>query len=179
MATLAAGAATAAASTVDYREFAKRAIVAGFVTLVLASLMVGIETVSTVSGLEVATRYRAVFAASIGVAIVYFLIEMLMAGRTLVPLLGGLAMILVFAVLEWAQIQGLPLGDQLPFNSWVVNWGVMLVPLSLVLRSLFLTFSPESARAGAKAKPDERETGFTRFYLKYNKWFGTLLILFA
>ena len=66
-----------AVAVVDYREFTKRALVAGFVTLVLASLLVGIEAVSTVSGLHVATRYRAVFCASIGVAIVYFLMEML------------------------------------------------------------------------------------------------------
>jgi hypothetical protein len=40
-----------AVAVVDYREFTKRAVVAGFVTLVLASLLVGIEAVSTVSGL--------------------------------------------------------------------------------------------------------------------------------
>ena len=58
---------------VDYRDIAKRAIGAGLVTLVLASLLVGIEAVSTNFGLEINTRYRAVFCASIGVAIVYFL----------------------------------------------------------------------------------------------------------
>src|SRR6516164_8855578 len=99
----------AALPAVDYREFTKRAIIAGLVTLVLASLLVGIETVSTVNGLEIATRYRAVFCASIGVAIVYFLIEMLKAGRTLVPLVAGLIMIGLFGVLEWAKAQGLPL----------------------------------------------------------------------
>src|SRR5215831_14718192 len=162
---------------VDYREFTKRAIIAGLVTLVLASLLVGIETVSTVNGLEVATRYRAVFFASAGVAVVYFLIEMLKAGRTLAPLVVGLVMIVAFAVLEWAQAEGLPLGDQLPFNSWVVNWGVMLVPVSLVLRSLYLMFKPEVTVA--RGKVDSREHGFTRFYLRYNKLFGFILIACA
>ena len=162
---------------VDYREFTKRAIIAGLVTLVLASLLVGIETVSTVNGLEVATRYRAVFFASAGVAVVYFLIEMLKAGRTLAPLIVGLLMIAAFAVLEWAQAEGLPLGDQLPFNSWVVNWGVMLVPVSLVLRSLYLMFKPEVTVT--RGKVDSREHGFTRFYLRYNKLFGFILIACA
>jgi branched-chain amino acid transport system permease protein len=162
---------------VSYRELVKRGLVAGFITLVLASLLVGIETVSTVNGLQVATRYRAVFCAAIGVAIVYFLIEMLKAGRPLWPLIGGLIMIALFAVLEWARSAGLPLGDQLPFNSWVVNWGVMLVPLSLVLRATFVIFKPEAKAAVARS--DQRQHGFTRFYLKYNKAFGALLILFA
>ena len=167
----------AALPAVDYREFTKRAIIAGLVTLVLASLLVGIETVSTVNGLEVATRYRAVFFASAGVAVVYFLIEMLKAGRTLAPLVVGLLMIVTFAVLEWAQAEGLPLGDQLPFNSWVVNWGVMLVPVSLVLRSLYLMFKPEATVT--RGKVDSREHGFTRFYLRYNKLFGFILIACA
>ena len=177
MATAVAAPAVAAPVVADYREFVKRALVAGFITLLLASLLVGIETVSTVHGLDVSTRYRAVFSASIGVAIVFFLIEMLKVGRTMVPLIAGLVMIGLFAVLEWAKIEGLPLGDHLPFDSSVVNWGVMLVPLSLVLRSIYLTFKPEARLGGAKA--DHRETGFTRVYLKYNKAFGALLILFA
>ena len=166
-----------AVAAVDYREFTKRALVAGFVTLVLASLIVGIEAVSTVNGLEVATRYRAVFCASIGVAIVYFLMEMLKAGRALVPLVVSLAMIVLFAVLEWARAEGLPLGDQLPFDSWVVNWGVMLVPLSLALRSLFLILKPEAKTS--RTKTDAREHGFTGFYLRYNKLFGLILIVLA
>src|SRR5262249_421086 len=168
-----------AASTdvVDYREFAKRAIVAGFVTLILASLLVGIETVSTVNGLRVATRYRAVFYAAIGVAIVYFMVEMLKVGRTLVPLIVGLVMMALFAVLEWANLEGLPLGDQLPFESSVVNWGVMLVPLSLVLRSIYLMIKPEVKTS--RTRSDSREQGFTRVYLKYNKFFGFALIVIA
>jgi branched-chain amino acid transport system permease protein len=170
--------AAAAAASVDYREFTKRAVVAGFVTLILASLLVGIETVSTVNGLEVATRYRAVFCASIGVGVVYFLVEMMKAGRTLVPLSCGLIAIALFAVLEWAHAEGLPLGDQLPFNSWVVNWGVTLVPVSLVLRSAYLTFKPDVALVSAP-KREHRESAFTRFYLKSNKAFGALLIIFG
>ena len=163
----------AAAASVDYREFAKRAIIAGVVTLLLASLMVGIETVPTANagGLEVVTRYRAVFFAAAGVGVVYFLIEMMHAGRTIIPLVCGLLAIAAFSVLELASVEGLP------FNSSVVNWGVMLVPLSLVLRSLYLTIKPEARVGGAKA--GHRETGFTRVYLKYNKAFGSALILFA
>jgi branched-chain amino acid transport system permease protein len=71
----------------------------------------------------------------------------------------------------------LPLGDQLPFDSQVVNWGVMLVPLSLVLRSIYISVKPETRIT--RGKTDHREQGFTRFYLRYNKLFGFALIIIA
>jgi branched-chain amino acid transport system permease protein len=162
---------------VNYRELVKRAIVAGFVTLVLASLLIGIQTVSNTTGLGIETRFRAVFMAAGGVAVVFFLAELLGAGRPMPALLGGLAMIAVFAVLEYAKLQGLPLGDQLPFAAWVVNWGAMLVPLSLVLRALYVIYLQ---RAPARVRVvSQREHGFARVYLKYNKLLGLLLIAFA
>src|ERR1039457_7004425 len=127
-----------APDAVNYRDIAKRAVGAGFVTLVLACLLIGIEAVSTTTGLEIHTRYRAVFCASVGVAIVYFLSQLLHAGRAAPAVVGGLIMLAAFGVLEWAYLQGLPLGDQLPFDAQVVNWAGALVPLSLVLRGVYV-----------------------------------------
>src|SRR6266481_5479687 len=111
---------------VNYGEIAKRAVGAGIITLVLASLLVGIEAVSTNFGLEINTRYRAVFCASTGVAIVYFLSQLMHAGRPTPAVVGGFLMLVAFAILEWAYLQGLPLGDQLPFAAQVVNWAAAL-----------------------------------------------------
>src|SRR5882672_2232126 len=88
--------------TVNYRDIAKRAVGAGFITLVLACLLVGIEAVSTTAGLEIRTRYRAVFCASIGVAIVYFLSQLMHAGRAMPAVVGGLLILVAFGILEWA-----------------------------------------------------------------------------
>ena len=163
--------------TVNYRDIAKRAVGAGFVTLVLACLLVGIEALSTTTGLEIRTRYRAVFCASIGVAIVYFLSQLMHAGRAMPAVVGGLLILVTFGILEWAYLQGLPLGDLLPFEAQVVNWAAAIVPLSLVLRGTYIIWAQKSknvVRTGS-----QREAGFAVFYLKYNKIIGTVLILFA
>jgi branched-chain amino acid transport system permease protein len=163
--------------TVNYRDIAKRAVGAGFITLVLACLLVGIEAVSTTAGLEIRTRYRAVFCASIGVAIVYFLSQLMHAGRAMPAVVGGLLILVAFGILEWAYLQGLPLGDLLPFEAQVVNWAAAIAPLSLVLRGAYIIWAQKSksvVRTGS-----QREAGFAIFYLKYNKIIGTVLILFA
>jgi len=46
-----------------------------------------------------------------------------------------------------------------------------------VLRSLYLMFKPEATVT--RGKVDSREHGFTRFYLRYNKLFGFILIACA
>jgi branched-chain amino acid transport system permease protein len=168
---------TAVDRPVDYADLAKRAAAAGVITLILGSLLVGLETVSTVNGILLSPRYRALVCAAVGVGVVYFLMELLKIGRTLPALIGGLAMIAAFAVLEWAKIEGLPLGDQLPFNSWVVNWGVILVPISLVLRALIMMRA--AGRGPVVQQAGHQEDRFAAFYLKYNKVFGTILIVIA
>ncbi len=166
-----------ASHAIDYRDIAKRAVGAGLVTLVLACLLVGIEALSTTTGLEIRTRYRAVFCASVGVAIVYFLSQLLHAGRAAPAVAGGLLMLVAFGILEWAYLQGLPLGDQLPFEAQVVNWAAALVPLSLVLRGTYVIWAQKSK--GLVRTASQREAGFAVFYLKFNKIIGAALILFA
>jgi branched-chain amino acid transport system permease protein len=168
---------TASLDSVNYRELAKRALVAGAVTLVLASLIVGVETISKTTGLAIETRYRAVFFAAGGVAVVFFLSDLMRLGKPVPALVIGLAAIALFAAIEWARARGLPLGDQLPFNSSVVNWGVMLVPLSLALRAAYLIYAQYVGGPAKSAR--QREQAFALVYLKYNKLLGVVLILFA
>src|ERR1043166_5343679 len=170
-------AAVMAAKAPDYREFAKRAVVAGFVTLVLTCLLIGIEAVSTTAGLEIHTRYRAVFYASAGVAIAYFLAQLTHAGHPKAAIFGGLALLTAFGILEWAYLQGLPLGDQLPFDAQVVNWAAALVPLSLVLRGAYVFWAQHTKSPVRSAS--QREAGFASFYLRYNKMIGLVLIVLA
>jgi branched-chain amino acid transport system permease protein len=166
-----------APSAVDYRDIAKRSVGAGIVTLLLACLIVGIEAVSTTTGLEINTRYRAVFSASIGVAVVYYLSQLLHAGRGMPAVLGGLAMLALFGILEWAHLNGMTLGDQLPFESQVVNWASALVPLSLVVRGAYIVWAQNTK--GVVRSASQREAGFAVFYLKYNKVIGAVLIVLA
>jgi branched-chain amino acid transport system permease protein len=177
MAVLAAATARSHES-VNYREILKRAVIAGVVTLVLASLMVGVQTTNTMNyAIGIETRFRAVFMAAAGVAIIFFLVELMRLGRALPALLGGLILLAAFAVLEYAKLQGLPLGNQLPFDAAVVNWGAALVPLSLVLRALYVIYLQ---RVPSRVRTlSQREHGFARVYLKYNKLLGLVLILFA
>jgi len=90
MAVLAAATARSHES-VNYREILKRAVIAGVVTLVLASLMVGVQTTNTMNyAIGIETRFRAVFMAAAGVAVIFFLVELMRLGRALPALLGGL-----------------------------------------------------------------------------------------
>src|SRR6266446_4557569 len=162
---------------VNYGEIAKRAVGAGIITLVLSCLLVGIEAVSTNFGLEINTRYRAVFCASVGVAVVYFLSQLMHAGRAMPAVVGGLLILVAFGVLEWAYLQGSPLGDLLPFEAQVVNWAAAIVPLSLVLRGSYIIWAQKSKTVVPTGS--QREARFAVFYLKYNKIIGTVLILFA
>jgi branched-chain amino acid transport system permease protein len=169
--------AAAAFAPIDYPKIAKGAIVAGILTVVLSGLIVGIETISSTGALTYETRFRAVFAAAIGVAIVYFLAEMLKTGRPLLPLLGGVGLIVVLGGLMWAHHEGLEVGHLLPFESAVVNWGILLVPISLAARSAYVMAVGADAVVARRASG--REGGFAKFYLHYNVVFAVILIVLA
>lgn len=155
----------------DYAKLGKGAVGACILTLVLASLVVGIETISSTGALTYDTRFRAVFCAAVGVGIVYFLAELLKKGRPLPALIGGLVLLVLIGGVTWMQGEGMALGQLVPFQSPVVNWGVMLVPLSLVVRAAFTM-----ARGGDAAQAS-RKAGFGEFYLRYNKVFAGVLIV--
>jgi branched-chain amino acid transport system permease protein len=91
--------------------------------------------------------------------------------------IGGIVLLAAFGALEWAYLNGSPLGDQLPFDAQVVNWAAALVPLSLVLRGAYVVWATNSK--GTVRSASQREAGFAVFYLRYNKIIGTVLIVFA
>jgi branched-chain amino acid transport system permease protein len=162
---------------IDYPKVLKGTAAACILTLVLTGLIVGIETISSTGALTYETRFRAVFAAALGVGIVYFLVEHLKAERPLPALLGGLALIVVLGGLMWAHSAGLEVGHLLPFDSPVVNWSVLLVPASLVVRSVVVMV--QGGKAAAERRASERAAGFGAFYLRYNVLFAVILIIVA
>ncbi len=166
--------AAATLQPIDYPKIAKGAFGAGVLTLVLASLVVGIETISSPTGITYETRFRAVICAAIGVGIVYFLAQLIKIGRPLVPLVVGGALLAVTVVLALAQAEGWAIATLVPFNSPVVNWAVALVPLSIVLRAAIVMSS-----GAAEGKGSAREATFSTFYRRINRKFAFLLIAVA
>ena len=169
--------AAVALAPVDYPKILKGSIAAGVLTVVLTGLIVGIETISSTGALTYDTRFRAVFAAAIGVAIVYFLVQMLRIGRAVAPLIGGLLLIAVLGGLMWAHGAGLAVGHLLPFEAAVVNWGILLVPVSLVVRSILVMTS--GGKEEAQRRASVRATKFGQFYLRYVVVFSVIFIILA
>ena len=167
----------AALAPIDYPKIAKGSIAAGILTLVLTGLIVGIETISSTGALTYEARFRAVFAAAIGVAIIYFLAELLKNGRSIAPLVGGVVLIVLLGGLMWAHGAGYEVGDLLPFESPVVNWGILLVPASLVIRSIIVMVS--GGRDEAERRAAVRGAKFGQFYLRYVVVFSLILIALA
>src|SRR5688572_1481850 len=167
--------AAAALQPMDYTKITKNAIGAGLLTLVLASLIVGIETISSTAGIAFETRYRAVFCAAIGVAIIYFLAQMIKAGRPLVPLIVGGALTALMLILALGQADGWAIASLVPFESPVVNWAVLLVPASIVIRSALVMWRGAGDEGGAS----QREASFSTYYRRINKQFAILLIAAA
>src|SRR5262245_33801950 len=110
----------------DYPKIVRDSIAAGVITLVLTCLVVGIETISSTGALTYETRYRAVFAASIGVGIVYFLVRLINAGRVAVPLIGSVILLVLALVQAMAKSEGWAITSLAVFDSEVVDWAVVV-----------------------------------------------------
>ena len=117
------------------REMLKQAVAAGVITFLLASLIVGIETVSSTGVLDFTTRYKEVFIATIGVFVGSLVIGQIRAGRPQIGVVvaGGVSVLLLLLLLvqEWGVIPK----EFLPFNSMIINWGSLIIPVAIFLRS--------------------------------------------
>jgi branched-chain amino acid transport system permease protein len=128
-------------------EMLKQAVAAGIITLLLSSLIVGIETVSSTGVLDFTTRYKEVIIASIGVFVGSLVISQMRAGRPQIGVIvaGGVsvALLLLLLVQEWDLIPK----EFLPFNSMIINWGSLIIPVAIFLRS-----TQELRRQSARAR---------------------------
>jgi branched-chain amino acid transport system permease protein len=166
----------AALQPVDSRKLLKGTIGAGALTLLLGSLIVGIETISSTGALTYDTRFGALFAAALGVAIVYFLAQLIKVGRPLVPLIGGSALLLLTIVFALAQAGDWPIKDFVPFEAAVVNWTVILIPASIVLRAALAISRGGKDGDGGSGRGEAR---FSAFYRRINTKFAVFLIAVA
>ena len=116
-------------------EMLKQAVAAGVITFLLASLIVGIETVSSTGALDFTTRYKEVFIATIGVFVGSLVISQLRAGRPQVGVIvaGGVSVLLLLLLL--VQERDLIPKEFLPFKSMIINWGSLIIPVAIFLRS--------------------------------------------
>src|SRR5262245_126659 len=162
------------AMPLDYPKILRDSIAAGVITLVLTCLVVGIETISSTGALTFETRYRAVIAAAIGVAIVYFLVRLINAGRVAVPLIGGVILLVLAFVQAMAKSEGWGITNLAVFDSEVVDWAVVVVPVALILR---VAWAVSAGARGAEAR--RREGQFAHFYRRINKQFALVLIVVA
>src|SRR5262245_2032616 len=158
----------------DYPKMLRDSIAAGVVTLVLTCLIVGIETISSTGALTYNTRFAAVIAAAIGVAIVFFLVRLINAGRYLAPLIGGIVLLVLALAQAMAKSEGWAIADFAVFASPVVDWAVVLVPIALIARVGWVAFV---VARGKRAKPGESQ--FAHFYRRVNKQFALILVLAA
>lgn len=168
--------AAAALQPINYSKIVKGSIAAGIVTVVLTCLVVGIETISSPTGITFETRYRSVFCAAVGVAIVYFLVQLINIGRFKIPLIGGIILLVLAITQALAQTEGWPIAEFVMFDSKVVNWAVVLVPLSIVAR---IAFALRAGAQGGGAAASQREASFGTFYRRINKQFAILLVAAA
>ncbi|HVR68555.1 MAG TPA: high-affinity branched-chain amino acid ABC transporter permease LivM [Verrucomicrobiae bacterium] len=116
-------------------EMLKQAVAVGVITFLLASLIVGIETVSSTGALDFTTRYKEVFIATIGVFVGSLVISQLRAGRPQVGVIvaGGVSVVLLLLLL--VQERNLIPKEFLPFKSMIINWGSLIIPVAIFLRS--------------------------------------------
>lgn len=164
--------AAATLQQLDYTKLSRNSVAAGVLTVILASLVVGIETISSTGALTYDTRFGAIIAAGIGVAIVYFLAQLIKSGRPVAPLIAGAALLMLTLAFALGQAGDWAIADLAPFESPVVNWAVTLVPASLVLRA-----AHQMWRGSSKAQ--RHEFSFASFYRRINRQFAVLLIAAA
>src|SRR5262245_61681307 len=129
-------------------EMLKQAVAAGVVTLLVTSLIVGIQTVSSTGTLDFTTRYKEVTIACLSVFVGSLVISQMRAGRPVVGVIVGGAVSAVILILLLVYGYDLIPKNYLPFNSMIVNWGSLIVPAAIFLRSLLLMQTQRAVARG-------------------------------
>jgi branched-chain amino acid transport system permease protein len=156
-------------------EMLKQAVAAGVITFLLASLIVGIETVSSTGALDFTTRYKEVFIATIGVFVGSLVISQMRAGRPQIGVVvaGGVSVVLLLLLL--VQERDLIPKEFLPFNSMIVNWGSLIIPVAIFLRA-----TQESRKMRARVRgQDVVSKNIADAIQRAMPWIGTAMIVLA
>jgi branched-chain amino acid transport system permease protein len=152
----------------------KEAVIAGVMTLVLTSLLVGFHTVDFGGALGLETRFPAVAWVAGLVALGRFGLSLQRQGRPLPALVGGgvVGVVMLLALLG-SEEEWIP-SWLVPFDATVVNGMLMIVAACIALRSLLILRrgAPKATAAADKLRLDARVLAATR-------WFGPLLVIAA
>ncbi len=156
-------------------EMLKQAVAAGVITFLLTSLIVGIETVSSTGALDFTTRYKEVFIATLSVFVGSLVISQMRAGRPQigVAVAGGVSVLLLLLLL--VQERGLIPKEFLPFNSMIINWGSLIIPVAIFLRS---TQEVRKLRAQARGQAVASKN-VTEAIQRAMPWIGAAMIILA
>src|SRR5215475_12287207 len=142
-------------------ERLKQALAAAVITFLLASLIVGIETVSSTGELAFNTRYKEVFIVSIAVFFGSIVVGLMREGNPLPALIGGGIVTVVLDTILALQDSSDVIKMLVPFKAPIVNWGASIVPSAIFARALQMTLAqrdiaqgrqPALAHAGAAAQ---------------------------
>jgi branched-chain amino acid transport system permease protein len=153
----------------------KEAAGTGIVTLLLASLIVGIQTVSSTGQLDFTTRYKEVFIASIAVFLGSLVVSQMRAGRPQIGVVAGGATTALLVALLLIQPDDGTLKWLLPVQSVIVNWGAVILPATICARGLSEIFA-ERARAAGRPTAGDRAGSIVQRALP---WVGAVLIVGA
>lgn len=153
----------------------QQAAAAGVITFLLASLIVGIETVSSTGQLDFTTRYKEVIIATIGVFFASLVINLMRAGRPVVGIVAGGGVTAVLLVLLLIQEAGTDVKWLLPFKSMIVNWGMLIVPAAIAVRGVQLTTHQRALSQGRKTA----DHAAAEMVQRVLPWVGAALIVIA
>jgi branched-chain amino acid transport system permease protein len=164
-----------AAMTTENVKMLQTAFLAGAVTFLLTSLIVGIETVSSTGQLAFTTRFKEVVIATVGVFVGSIVITQMRAGRPLVGVVVGGGVTAVLLLLLLIQGQDAVQSWMLPFRSMIVNWGSLIIPAAICLRATQLVRAERAQARGQQlysAKAGE-------IVQRIMPWVGAALIVLA
>ncbi|MEX2650055.1 MAG: high-affinity branched-chain amino acid ABC transporter permease LivM [Alphaproteobacteria bacterium] len=155
--------ASAAASqtevALDLGALIRRAAAAAGVTLILTGGIVGFELVSSTGELAFTTRFGAVAVATVAVFLGALAMGLLKAGRPWPAVIGAgiVGAALLFVLLGAADDP--VIARFKPFQSAVVDWALLMFPLGIVVRGLYLVIAArrrERGRAGVLGVPGRK-----------------------
>jgi branched-chain amino acid transport system permease protein len=173
--TVPAATASPVEANIDWGAILRQAAAAGVVVFLLASLIVGIETVSSTGQLDFRTRYSEVAVASVAVFFGSIVVSLMREGRPWPALIAGAATTLGLGLILALQGASPTFGALVPFQSAIVNWGAIIVPAAIFTRALQQITSARARVAGRTTSGEH----IGRVVRRAMPWVGWVLIATA
>jgi branched-chain amino acid transport system permease protein len=152
------------------------AAIAGVVTFLLASQIVGIETIDNPAGLEFTTRYLEVLGAVVLVVLGRIAMHLIRIGKAPVALAGSLVVAIILILsLRFGEEIGFKL---LPFTNEVIDWLAVVIALAFALRAALVM----TGAARAESTREQRDAAMDRFAARtqrFTPWIGAGLVAAA